>query len=83
MLNFHKAHSVILAHNHLGGSPSPSPHDIEVTKRIQVALAQISISVLDHITVAGEQYTSCAERGLFWAKIDCEFERLLKYWLSS
>jgi DNA repair protein RadC len=61
----HKAHSVILAHNHPGGSPTPSPQDIEVTKRIQLALEQISISVLDHIIAAGEQYVSCGEKGLF------------------
>lgn len=60
----HKAQSVILAHNHPGGTPIPSPQDIEVTKRIQVALEQISISVLDHIIAAGEQYVSCAEKGL-------------------
>lgn len=60
----HKAHSVILAHNHPGGSPTPSPQDIEVTKRIQVALEQISISVLDHIIASGEHYVSCAEKGL-------------------
>ncbi|KGP75823.1 DNA repair protein RadC [Desulfosporosinus sp. Tol-M] len=60
----HKAHSVILAHNHPGGSPTPSPQDIEVTKRIQVALEQISISVLDHIIASGEDYVSCAEKGL-------------------
>ncbi len=60
----HKAQSVILAHNHPGGTPIPSSQDIEVTKRIQVALEQISISVLDHIIAAGEQYVSCAEKGL-------------------
>jgi len=60
----HKAHSVILAHNHPGGSPTPSPQDIEVTKRIQIALEPISISVLDHIIAAGEAYVSCAEKGL-------------------
>ncbi len=60
----HKAHSVILAHNHPGGSPTPSPQDIEVTKRIRAALEPLSISVIDHIIAAGEQYVSCAERGL-------------------
>ena len=60
----HKAHSVILAHNHPGGSPSPSPQDIEVTKRIKLALEAISITVLDHIIAAGEKYVSCAEKGL-------------------
>ncbi len=61
----HKAHSVILAHNHPGGSATPSPQDIEVTKRIQVALEHISISVLDHIIAAGQTYVSCSEKGLF------------------
>lgn len=60
----HKAHSVILAHNHPGGSPIPSPQDIEVTKRIRIALEPISISVLDHIIAAGEEYVSCMEKGL-------------------
>jgi len=60
----HKAHSVILAHNHPGGSPSASPQDIEVTKKIRAALEPISVSVLDHIIAAGEHYVSCAELGL-------------------
>lgn len=60
----HKAHSVILAHNHPGGSASPSPQDIEVTHKIRSALEGISISVLDHIIAAGESYVSCSEKGL-------------------
>ena len=60
----HKAHCIILAHNHPGGSSTPSPQDIEVTKRIQVALEPISISVLDHIIAAGQAYVSCSEKGL-------------------
>jgi len=60
----HKAHSVILAHNHPGGSPAPSPQDIEVTKKIRTALESISITVLDHIIAAGELYVSCMEKGL-------------------
>jgi len=60
----HKAHSVILAHNHPGGSPVPSPQDIEVTKKIRLALESISIPVLDHIIAAGEEYVSCMEKGL-------------------
>ncbi|HBW37713.1 JAB domain-containing protein [Desulfosporosinus sp. BICA1-9] len=42
----------------------PSPQDIEVTKRIQVALEPISISVLDHIIAAGQAYVSCSEKRL-------------------
>ncbi len=60
----HQASSVILAHNHPGGSIQPSGADISVTKRIVTALESISIKVLDHIIVAGDRYTSFAERGL-------------------
>ncbi|MDD4753065.1 MAG: DNA repair protein RadC [Desulfitobacteriaceae bacterium] len=60
----HKAHSVILAHNHPGGSTKPSQQDIEVTKRVKNALESIEISVLDHIIAAGSRYVSLAEKGL-------------------
>jgi len=42
----HKANSVILAHNHPGGTLNPSKADIEATKRIKAALEAISIKVL-------------------------------------
>jgi DNA repair protein RadC len=60
----HQANSVILAHNHPGGSLRPSPDDINVTRRIRTALEAISIMVVDHIIVAGDKYTSFAEEGL-------------------
>lgn len=60
----HQANSVILAHNHPGGSMQPSGADINVTKKIVTALEAISISVVDHIIVAGEKYLSFAEKGL-------------------
>jgi DNA repair protein RadC len=60
----HQANSVILAHNHPGGTLQPSIADIEVTKRIKAALEAMSISVVDHIIVAGEVYASFAEKGL-------------------
>jgi len=60
----HQASSVILAHNHPGGSLKPSQADIEVTKRVSTALGSISISVVDHIIVAGDKYASFAEMGL-------------------
>ncbi|MDQ2087201.1 DNA repair protein RadC [Herbivorax sp. ANBcel31] len=60
----HKANSVILAHNHPGGSLNPSRGDIEATKVIKNALESISIKVVDHIIVCGEKYISFAERGL-------------------
>lgn len=60
----HKANSVILAHNHPGGSLNPSRGDIEATKVIKNALEAISIKVIDHIIVCGWEYVSFAERGL-------------------
>ena len=60
----HQANSVILAHNHPGGSLTPSMADINITKKIITALDSISIKVLDHIIVAGDKYTSFAEKGL-------------------
>jgi len=60
----HQANSVILAHNHPGGSMKPSLADIEVTEKIKGALEAISISVIDHIIVAGDKYVSFAERGI-------------------
>lgn len=60
----HKANSVILAHNHPGGGLNPSKADIETTQKITVALDVISISIMDHIIVAGDKYISFAEKGL-------------------
>jgi DNA repair protein RadC len=60
----HQANSVILAHNHPGGSLRASSADIEATKRIKSALEGISIKVVDHIISAGSKYLSLAEEGL-------------------
>ena len=59
----HKANSVILAHNHPGGTLTPSRADIEATKTICTALESISIKVIDHIIVCGDKYYSFAENG--------------------
>jgi len=60
----YQANSVILAHNHPGGSLKPSAADIEVTRKISDALKTISIKVVDHIIVSGNNYYSFAENGL-------------------
>ena len=60
----HRANSIILAHNHPGGTLQPSLADVEITKKIIVALEPISIKVIDHIIVAGDSYYSFAEKGL-------------------
>lgn len=60
----HCATAVILAHNHPGGSPTPSAADRQLTKKLKNMLADLDIVVHDHIIVAGnEQYYSFAENG--------------------
>lgn len=60
----YKASSIILAHNHPGGSLKPSGADIEVTRKICDAMKTISIPVIDHMIAAGSNYFSFAENGL-------------------
>lgn len=71
--------SVILAHNHPGGSMSPSPQDITVTKLIGDALATIKISVVDHIIVGDDSFTSFAEKGLSFSSAKEQIKDLLDF----
>jgi DNA repair protein RadC len=58
------AASVIVAHNHPSGDPSPSPEDILVTRQIVEAGKLLDCEVLDHVVVAGGRFVSLRERGL-------------------
>jgi len=55
--------SMILAHNHPGGSQKPSDQDIELTKKLCAIFTPLDIKVLDHVIVAGTKFTSMAESG--------------------
>lgn len=57
------AGAVILTHNHPSGLPEPSAPDRLLTEALKQALAQVDVSVLDHIIVAGGRTCSFAERG--------------------
>ncbi len=54
---------LILVHNHPSGYPEPSRADIEITLRLQNALALVDIRILDHLVVGTEGVVSLAERG--------------------
>ncbi|MBS1267133.1 MAG: hypothetical protein MAG795_01105 [Candidatus Woesearchaeota archaeon] len=58
------ANSVIIAHNHPSGNPSPSKEDIYITKKIVSAGKVVGIPVLDHIIIGEEDYISMAEKNL-------------------
>lgn len=60
----YRANSVILAHNHPGGSLRPSSADITATKNIKQALDTIQIKLIDHIVVGENNFFSFAEQGL-------------------
>lgn len=56
--------TVMLSHNHPGGSLNPSSEDINVTNLVVQALSAVGIVVTDHIIVADGQFTSLTEKGL-------------------
>jgi len=56
--------SMILAHNHPGGSNNFSPEDRALTQRFVDIFHPLEIKVLDHIIVCGTSYSSMAERGI-------------------
>ncbi len=66
--------SVILAHGHPSGDPTPSAEDINVTKRLVEAGKIVGIRVIDHVIIGRDTGTgvphhlSMRERGL------CNFE---------
>ncbi|GGA36551.1 RadC family protein [Paenibacillus physcomitrellae] len=56
--------SIVCAHNHPSGDPSPSPEDIQITKRLSEAGAIIGIDVLDHLIIGDGRFVSLKEEGL-------------------
>jgi DNA repair protein RadC len=66
----HSATSIILAHNHPSGDPTPSSEDIAITKRLVKAGELLNIAVHDHVVIglpaAGRDrdYVSLRELGL-------------------
>jgi DNA repair protein RadC len=58
------ANSIIVAHNHPSGDPTPSPDDVAVTRSIVQAGKMLDIEVMDHIVVARDRFVSLKERGL-------------------
>ena len=62
------AASVIFAHNHPSGDPTPSSEDIAVTGQLREAGRILGINVLDHLIIGkpsnGPQFVSLKERQL-------------------
>ena len=59
------ASAVVVAHNHPSGDPTPSPQDIEVTKRLIKASEVIGIKLVDHVIIGNGVFTSLKAEGYF------------------
>lgn len=53
-----RAASVIIAHNHPSGDPSPSRHDIETTQQLIAAGIILGTHIRDHITITKTSHYS-------------------------
>ena len=58
------ASSIIVAHNHPSGDPTPSPEDARVTEELVAAGKLLEIEVLDHLVIGERKWVSLRERKL-------------------
>lgn len=58
------ATSVIVAHNHPSGDPTPSQQDRNVTERLRQAGELLGIPLLDHVVIGDGRYYSFADEAI-------------------
>ena len=58
------APSIIIAHNHPSGDPTPSPEDVSITRDLVQAGKLLGIDLLDHVVIGGDRWVSLKERKL-------------------
>lgn len=58
------ASSIVIVHNHPSGDPTPSKHDIILTREIQKAVQSIGINLHDHLVIGHNQHASMRSLGL-------------------
>jgi len=56
--------ALIICHNHPSGNPNPSPEDKQITDKIILACKLMDMTLHDHIILAGNSFTSFADKGL-------------------
>jgi len=57
------ASSVIVAHNHPSGDPTPSREDFDITRRLVEAGKIMGIELIDHLVIGHKSYCSLKEKG--------------------
>ncbi len=58
------AASIVIAHNHPSGDPTPSAEDIALTERLRRGADCLGMRLLDHVIVAADGYFSFLDAGL-------------------
>ncbi len=61
------ASQVVLAHNHVSGVAMPSHADVDTTLRLKRVLAEMDVTLMDHLIFAGGDMVSLAQSGLITA----------------
>ncbi len=56
--------SLIVAHNHPSGDPTPSAEDLAITRDLIAAGRLLGIEVLDHLIIGRGRYVSLREHGI-------------------
>ena len=57
------AAAIVVFHNHPSGDPTPSPDDVDLTRRLRAAGTLIGIDLIDHIVLGDVRYCSLKEMG--------------------
>jgi DNA repair protein RadC len=57
------AAAVVVFHNHPSGDPTPSPDDVDLTRRLQAAGVLLGIDLVDHVILGDARYYSFKEMG--------------------
>jgi DNA repair protein RadC len=67
----YKAHSMIIAHNHPSGDPTPSKSDLELTRCLIQSGKVMGIPLDDHLIVCKDRYLSMRKEG--WMGEKCSY----------
>lgn len=59
----HRAHSLILVHNHPSGDPTPSQADLELTRFLLQSSRMMGITLDDHLIIGAHSFISLREEG--------------------
>lgn len=58
------ATSIVVAHNHPSGDPTPSTNDRAVTDRLRQAGELLGVPLIDHVVIGDARYYSFADEGV-------------------